>query len=266
MLSLYEELRRETAEDDCDGPICMPPSESHANEVKLEIVLEVADSSQKVSDDPSDTPAVIEKPGLLHEQSETPPVIDNSGLLVERSETPAVIENPVLLHDQSSETPPVIENPSKLPDQCETHADREDPDLDAHLKTPAVLEMPEMSDNAISVSGRVWEQPSPGCVPPSWCVRDQEEEIGQMAREQEEAIRKRASEMVDELLPTLPDTVNRPSTQVPAEYDMTDCIDDGSSTDPEIQFEAPGPRNMDCTDTVRECTDTVSDCTDAVPQ
>ena len=47
---------------------------------------------------------------------------------------------------------------------------------------------------------------------------------------------------------------------------MTDCIDDGSSTDPEIQFEAPGPRNMDCTDTVEECTDTVSDCTDAVPQ
>ena len=189
--------------------------------------------------DLSECPAAVENPGHPHDTSENP------GLPHDLSESPAAVENPCLPHDQF-ESPAVVESPGLL---------------DNHSETPAVQEKPGLSDDTISLSVRVWGQPSPGCVPPSWCVREQEEEMRQMAREQEG----RLDAMAEKLVPALPKLVDGPCTEVLADDDMTDCITDGS-TDPEVEFGNPGPRNMDCTDTVTDCTETITDCTDTVPQ
>ena len=236
MLSLYEELRGAIEEKEDDGPVSRAPAENDVPEVKLEIVLEHTDTSQSPADDRSEIPIVVENPGLPRDASLSPAAVENPGLPHDLSESPAAVENPGLPHDLF-EYPAVVESPGLLDD---------------HSETPAVQEKPGHSDDTISLSGRVWGQPSPGCVPPSWCVREQEEEMRQMARQQEERI----NAMADELVPAMPWLVDGPRAEVPAEDDMTDCITDGS-TDPEVEFGYPGPRNMDCTDTVTDSTDTV---------
>ena len=236
MLSLYEELRGAIEEKEDDGPVSRAPAENDVPEVKLEIVLEHTDTSQSPADDRSEIPIVVENPGLPHDASLSPAAVENPGLPHDLSESPAAVENPGLPHDLF-EYPAVVESPGLL---------------DVHSETPAVQEKPGHSDDTISLSGRVWGQPSPGCVPPSWCVREQEEETRQMARQQEERI----NAMADELVPAMPWLVDGPRAEVLAEDDMTDCITDGS-TDPEVEFGYPGPRNMECTDTVTDSTDTV---------
>ena len=252
MLSLYEELRGAIEEKEDDGPVSRAPAENDVPEVKLEIVLEHTDTSQSPADDRSEIPIVVENPGLPHDASLSPAAVENPGLPRDLSESPAAVENPGLLHDLS-ESPAAVENPGLPHDLFEYPAVVESPGLlDDHSETPAVQEKPGHSDDTISLSGRVWGQPSPGCVPPSWCVREQEEEMRQMARQQEERI----NAMADELVPAMPWLVDGPRAEVLAEDDMTDCITDGS-TDPEVEFGYPGPRNMDCTDTLTDSTDTV---------
>ena len=268
MLSLYEELRGAIEEKEDDGPVSRVPAENDVPEVKLEIVLEHTDTSQSPADDRSEIPIVVENPGLPHDASLSPAAVENPGLPRDLSESPAAVENPGHPRDLSespaaveipglphdpAESPAAVENPGLPHDLFEYPAVVESPGLlDDRSETPAVQEKPGHSYDTISLSGRVWGQPSPGCVPPSWCVREQEEETRQMARQQEERI----NAMADKLVPAMPWLVDGPRAEVLAEDDMTDCITDGS-TDPEVEFGYPGPRNMDCTDTLTDSTDTV---------
>ena len=119
-------------------------------------------------------------------------------------------------------------------------------------------------EGSISLSGIVWQQPSSGCVPPTWCLREEED----LRREEENRVRDRVHQLVgqiptQDLLPNLPDVVMDADAELPPEYDMTDCIEEGSTTDTEIEFGNPGPRDMNCTDTIPIPRDT--DSTDDLP-